>query len=281
MQVIDVKVLQQHGVHYGHLTHKRHPKFEPYILGKKGKIHIINLNKTLKKLKEAYEFVYNLSAEGKKILFVCTKPYAKDVIKKEAKRSGNFYVNSRWLGGTLTNSITIRQSINKLKDIESLAGENFAYEGMIKKEAAKQEKTRKKLDSVFQGIRNMFRLPSAVFIIDIRRDKIALNEMIKSNIPVIAIADSNTNPDLVDYPIPGNDDSINAIKFFCEIISEASIQGRAVFEKQKQKNAEEKANEGAKKEGKADSKKIASKADAKKEVSKTDAKKKLKRIVKK
>ena len=234
MQIINVKFLQDNGVQYGHLAHKRHPKFNPYILGKKGGIHIINLNQTLQKLKEAYDFVYKLTSEGGKILYICTKPYVRDIVKREAERSGNFYINYRWLGGMLTNSTTIRQSINKLKDIESIAGKDYDYLGILKKEASKKEKTRKKLDNLFRGIRNMFRLPAAAFIIDIQKEKIALAEVIKSNIPVIAITDTNTNPELANYPVPGNDDSLKTIDLFCQVISAASISGKAVFDKQKE-----------------------------------------------
>ena len=234
MQIINVKFLQDNGVQYGHLAHKRHPKFNPYILGKKGGIHIINLNQTLQKLKEAYDFVYKLTSEGGKILYICTKPYVRDIVKREAERSGNFYINYRWLGGMLTNSTTIRQSINKLKDIESIAGKDCDYLGILKKEASKKEKTRKKLDNLFRGIRNMFRLPAAAFIIDIQKEKIALAEVIKSNIPVIAITDTNTNPELANYPVPGNDDSLKTIDLFCQVISAASISGKAVFDKQKE-----------------------------------------------
>ena len=231
MRTINIKFLQDHGVHYGHLTRKRHPKFSPYIAGEKQGVHIINLNETLKKLKKTYDFVFKLASEGKRILYICTKPYTRDIIQREAERSGNFYINSRWLGGMLTNSTTIRQSINKLKNIESLAEKN--YENIIKKEASKKEKERKKLDALFRGISNMHRPPAAAFIIDIQREKIALSEVIKSNISIIAVTDTNTNPELVDYPIPGNDDSIKTIDLFCQIISAASIKGRAVFDQQK------------------------------------------------
>ena len=244
MNIINVKILQEYRAHYGHLVHKRHPKIEPYLLGKRGNIHIINLNKTLVKLKEAYDFAYRISAEGKKILFVCTKPYVRDIIAREAKKSENFFINSRWLGGTLTNSTTIKQSINKLKKIEALAGEDGKYSGLLKKEAAKQEKVRKKLENLLGGIRNMFRLPAAVFIIDIHKESIALKEVRKIKIPTIAIVDTNANPELVDYPIPGNDDSSKSIELFCQIISSAAIAGRSIYEKgrleQKEKEAKEK-----------------------------------------
>ena len=283
MTKIDINFLQKFGVHYGHLTHKRHPKFSPYIIGKKGGIHIIDLKKTLTNLKKAYDFVYQLASEGKKLLYICTKPYSQEIIEREARRSENFYINTRWLGGTLTNSVTIRQSINRLKDINELAGEDYRYEGMLKKEASKKEKERKKLHKLFQGIMNMHRPPSAVFIIDIEKEKIALNEVIKSNIPVIAVTDTNTNPQLVDYPIPGNDDSLKTIDLFCQVISAASISGRLIFDKKKQeqekfKEEQKKLQEKAKEEKKKlDEKKLEEKkAASQKEMSKANDRKEVK-----
>ena len=237
MSVIDLKFLKEAGMHYGHLSHKRHPKAEPYILGKQGNIHIINLKETLQSLKTAYDFVYALSKEGKKILYVCTKPYTRKIIEREAKRSKNHYVNFRWLGGTLTNAVTIRQSIKKLEEIDRLAKDS--YTNMLKKEISKKEKERKKLDAILGGIRYMFREPAAVFIIDIRREKIALNEVKKKKIPVIALVDTNVNPELVDYPVPGNDDSPKTIDLFCQIISAAAIEGKAVFEKFREEQKQE------------------------------------------
>ena len=200
-----------------------------FILGKQGNIHIINLKETLQGLKTAYDFVYDLAKNGKKILYVCTKPYAREIIEREAKRSKNHYVNFRWLGGTLTNSVTIRQSIKKLEEIDRLAKDN--YTNMLKKEISKKEKERKKLDALLGGIRYMFRDPAAVFIIDIHKERIALNEVKKKKIPVVALVDTNVNPELVDYPVPGNDDSPKTIDLFCQVISAAAIEGRAVFEK--------------------------------------------------
>ena len=229
MSVINLSFLKKAGVHYGHLSHKRHPKAKPFILGKQGNIHIIDLKETLQGLKKAYDFVYDLAKNGKKILYVCTKPYAREIIEREAKRSKNHYVNFRWLGGTLTNSVTIRQSIKKLEEIDRLANDN--YTNMLKKEISKKEKERKKLDALLGGIRYMFREPAAVFIIDIHKEKIALNEVKKKKIPVIALVDTNVNPELVAYPVPGNDDSPKTIDLFCQVISAAAIEGRAVFEK--------------------------------------------------
>ena len=229
MSVIDLKFLKEAGVHYGHLSHKRHPKAEPYILGKQGNIHIINLKETLQKLEKSYKFVYDLAKDGKKILYVCTKPYARKIIEREAKRSKNYYVNFRWLGGTLTNSVTIRKSIKKLEEIDRLAKDG--YVNMLKKEISKKEKERKKLEALLGGIRYMFRDPAAVFIIDVHKEKIALNEVKKKKIPVIALVDTNVNPELVDYPVPGNDDSPKTIDLFCQVISAAAIEGKAVFEK--------------------------------------------------
>ena len=279
MSIIDLKFLKEAGAHYGHISHKRHPKAEPYILGKQGNIHIINLKETLQKLEAAYKFVYNLAKDGKKILYVCTKPYARKIIEREAKRSKNHYVNFRWLGGTLTNSVTIRQSIKKLEEIDRLAQDG--YVNMLKKEISKKEKEKKKLDALLGGIRYMFRDPAAVFIIDVHKEKIALNEVKKKKIPVVALVDTNVNPELVDYPVPGNDDSPKTIDLFCQVISAAAIEGRAVFEKfredQKQeiiKSKEQAIRKQTAKTGaqKTDSKKINTKDDTK-TAAKTDTKK--------
>ena len=274
---INLKFLKEAGAHYGHISHKRHPK--AYILGKQGNIHIINLKETLQKLEAAYKFVYNLAKDGKKILYVCTKPYARKIIEREAKRSKNHYVNFRWLGGTLTNSVTIRQSIKKLEEIDRLAQDG--YVNMLKKEISKKEKEKKKLDALLGGIRYMFRDPAAVFIIDVHKEKIALNEVKKKKIPVVALVDTNVNPELVDYPVPGNDDSPKTIDLFCQVISAAAIEGRAVFEKfredQKQeiiKSKEQAIRKQTAKTGaqKTDSKKINTKDDTK-TAAKTDTKK--------
>ncbi len=264
MSVIDLKFLKEAGMHYGHLSHKRHPKAESYILGKQGNIHIINLKKTLQKLEDSYKFVYNLAKDGKKILYVCTKPYARKIIEREAKRSRNHYVNFRWLGGTLTNSVTIKRSVKKLEEIDRLAKDGYA--NMLKKEISKKEKERKKLDALLGGIRYMFRDPAAVFIIDIHREKIALNEVKKKKIPIIALVDTNVNPELVEFPVPGNDDSPKTIDLFCQVISAAAIEGKAVFEKFR----EEQKQESAKIAARISAKKMEVRSNARVDVKKVD-----------
>lgn len=230
MAAISIKHLFEAGVHFGHKTRKWHPKMKQYIYGAKSGIYIIDLRQTLQKLKEAYDYVYNISANGGKILFVGTKFQARDIIENEALRSSNFFVNYRWLGGMLTNFSTIKQSIGKLKKIEEIAGTERDYAGVLKKEAVRMERSRKKLDLVLKGIVELRKNPAAVFIIDIRRESIAFKEAKKLGIPVIAVVDTNCNPAGVDYLIPGNDDSIHCIKLFTSVIASASAEGRKVFD---------------------------------------------------
>lgn len=230
MAVISMKSLLDSGAHFGHVTPKWHPKMRNYIYGAKSGIYIIDLRKTLAQLKEAYNQVANLSSKGGKILFVGTKIQARDIIANEAKRSNNFYINYRWLGGTLTNFNTIRQSINKLKKMEDAAGEDKSYAGMIKKEAAKMEKERRKMELVLGGIKDMRKMPAAIFIIDIDKESIALQEAKKLGIPVFAVVDTNCDPRDVDYLIPGNDDSLHSIELFTSVIASASIEGRKQYD---------------------------------------------------
>lgn len=230
MTVVSMKTLLESGAHFGHVTPKWHPKMRNYIYGAKAGIYIIDLRKTLTQLKEAYNHVASLTAKGGKILFVGTKIQAREILVNEANRSNNFYINYRWLGGTLTNFNTIRQSINKLKKIEEAAGEDKSYTGMIKKEAAKMEKQRKKMELALGGIKDMRKMPAAIFIIDINRESIALQEAKKLGIPVIAVVDTNCDPRDVDYLIPGNDDSLHSIKLFTSVIASASIEGRKQYE---------------------------------------------------
>jgi small subunit ribosomal protein S2 len=230
MAVISMKTLFEAGVHFGHKTQKWHPKMEEYIYGAKAGIYIIDLRQTMKKLKEAYDYAYKISANGGSILFIGTKYTAQETIAEAAKKSGNYYVNLRWLGGMLTNFNTIKQSIGKLKKIEEMAGPDGTYPGIIKKEAVKADKQRKKLDAVLGGIREMRRMPAAVFIVDIRREFIAVEEAQKLGIPIIAIVDTNCDPRGIDYLIPGNDDSLHCIDLFSNVISTAAIQGKKAYE---------------------------------------------------
>ena len=225
MAVVSIKHLFEAGAHLGHKTRKWHPKMKPYIFGAQSGIYIIDLRQTLQKLKEAYEHVLNISASGGKILFVGTKFQARDVVKEQALRSDNYFVNLRWLGGMLTNFSTIKQSITKLKKLEDEAGPDGDYVGILKKEAVRKEKERRKLENVLGGIAELRKRPAAVYIVDIRREFIALNEAKKLGIPVIAAVDTNC-----DFLIPGNDDSIHCIELFTSVIAAASIEGRKKYE---------------------------------------------------
>ncbi len=230
MAVVSMKNLFEAGAHLGHKTQKWHPKMKEYIFGAQSGIYIIDLRKTLEKLKTAYEYILNLSANGGKILFVGTKFQARDIVEEQALRSNNFFVNFRWLGGMLTNFSTIKQSITKLKRLEDIAGVDNDYVGVLKKEAVGMEKERRKLENVLGGITELRKKPAAVFIVDIKKEFIALNEAKKLGIPIVAIADTNCDPRDIDHIIPGNDDSIHCIRLFSSIIASASIEGRKIYE---------------------------------------------------
>lgn len=230
MAVISVKHLFDAGAHLGHRTQKWHPSMKEYIYGANSGIYIIDLRKTLERLKEAYEYVLNLSANGGKVLFVGTKYQARDVVQEQADRSNNFFVNYRWLGGMLTNFATIKQSIAKLKKLEDVAGPDRDYVGVLKKEGVRLERERKKLELVLGGITELRKKPAAVFVVDIKKEFIAVNEAKKLGIPIIAIVDTNCDPRNIDFIIPGNDDSIHCIELFTSVIASASIEGRKMYE---------------------------------------------------
>lgn len=214
------------GVHFGHQTRYWNPKMSPYIFGERSKIHIINLEKTLPLYNDATNFVSSLAAKNGKILFVGTKRSARNAIAEEAVRAGMPYVNHRWLGGMLTNFKTVKQSIKRLKDLESMeATGRFAR--LSKKEALMRTREMEKLEKSLGGIKDMKGLPDALFVIDVDQEKIAVQEAVKLNIPVVAVVDTNSAPDSVDYVIPGNDDSIRAIQLYTGGIAEAIIEGKA------------------------------------------------------
>ena len=225
-----MKSLFEAGVHLGHKTERWHPEMKPFIYGSKAGIYIIDIRQTLSKLQEAYEYVYNMSANGGRVLFVGTKFQARDVMAEQAKKSDNYFVNLRWLGGMLTNFQTVKQSITKLKNFDTAAGPEGTYPGILKKEASKMEKDRKKLEAVLGGIADMKKVPSVIFVIDIKKEEIAIQEAKRLNIPVVAIVDTNCDPRNVDIVIPGNDDSIHSIELFTEVIAQASIDGKKAFE---------------------------------------------------
>jgi small subunit ribosomal protein S2 len=222
---ITLKELLESGVHFGHQTRRWNPKMKKYIFGERNGIYVIDLGKTAKLFTRAEEFVSRLATDGRSILFVGTKRQAQDLVVEEARRCGMFFVNQRWLGGLLTNFVTIQRSIARLRDMEAMA-EDGRYDTFSKKEIARIEKAKRKLHKNLDGIRHMSRLPDAVFVVDTRKEKIAVDEARKLKIPVIGIVDTNCNPDDVDYVIPGNDDALRSIRLFLSRIADAAIAGR-------------------------------------------------------
>ena len=225
MAVVTMKQLLEAGVHFGHQTRRWNPKMKKYIFGARNGIYIIDLQKTLRQFKEAYRFVRELSADGGVVLFVGTKKQAQDSIREEAGRCGMPYVNQRWLGGLLTNFATIKKSVARLKKYEAMEEED-AWGGLIKKEILKIQKEKDKLSRYLAGIKDMNGLPDAVFVVDPKREEITINEVQKLGIPVIAIVDTNCDPDMIDYVIPGNDDAIRSIRLFASKISDAVLEGQ-------------------------------------------------------
>ncbi len=230
MKPITMKELLEVGAHFGHQTRRWNPKMKPYIYGARNGIYIIDLQQTVQLYKKAYEAIKSIRARGKSILFVGTKRQAQDIIREEATRCGQFYVNCRWLGGTLTNFKTIKQSIERLKRYEALKERGY-YEQLPKKEALKLEKQRLKLEKVLGGIKEMDRLPGALFVVDAKREQIAIREASILGIPTVAMVDTNSDPDEVSYIIPTNDDAIRAIRLFASRMADAVLEGAELFEK--------------------------------------------------
>jgi small subunit ribosomal protein S2 len=222
-----MKDLLEAGVHFGHQTKRWNPKMKEYIFGERNGIYILDLGKTVKLFRTAEEFVSRLASEGRTILFVGTKRQAQDVIAEEAQRCGMFHVNERWLGGLLTNFATIQRSLGRLRDLEAMATDG-RFDTLSKKEIARNEKERRKLAKNLDGIRGMSRLPDAVFVVDTKKEKIAVDEARKLKIPVIGIVDTNCDPDEVDFVIPGNDDALRSIRLFASRIADAVVSGRDV-----------------------------------------------------
>jgi small subunit ribosomal protein S2 len=245
-----MKDLLEAGVHFGHQTKRWNPKMKPFIFGERSGIYIIDLGKTVKLFKEAEDYVRQLAADGKTVLFVGTKRQAQDVIAEEASRSGMYYVNERWLGGLLTNFTTIQRSIARLRDLEAMSTDG-RYEIMPKKEVAKAEKEKRKLQKNLEGIRNMGRLPDALFIVDTRKEKIAVDEARKLKIPVIGVVDTNCDPEEVDFAIPGNDDALRSIKLLASRIADAVLDGRGERESVMADQATAEAEAAAEKGGRA------------------------------
>ena len=224
MANITMKELLEAGVHFGHQTKRWNPRMKEYIFGERNGIYIIDLQKTLKMFKEASKFVQDITAAGKTVLFVGTKRQAQDAIAEEAKRCGMFYVNQRWLGGLLTNWVTVQKSVKRLKELDEMATDG-RYELLPKKEVIKLERERKHLEANLAGIKNMTRLPDAIFVIDSNKEQIAVREARKLGIPVVAVVDTNCDPTEVDYVIPGNDDALRAIRLFTSKISDSAAEG--------------------------------------------------------
>jgi small subunit ribosomal protein S2 len=225
MSVISMKQLLEAGVHFGHQTRRWNPKMKKYIFTERNGIYIIDLQKTVKKFEEAYKFVKELGENGGKMLFVGTKKQAQDSVKEEAERSGMYYVNQRWLGGTLTNFETIQKRISRLKDIERMS-EDGTFEVLPKKEVVQLKKEQERLEKFLGGIKNMKGLPDALFIIDPRKERIAVAEAHKLNIPIVGIVDTNCDPDEIDYVIPANDDAIRAVKLITAKIADAILESK-------------------------------------------------------
>ena len=229
MSAISMKLLLEAGVHFGHQTNKWNPKMKPYIFGARNNIYIIDLQQTVGMFQTAYNFVVDTVSQGKEILFVGTKKQSQESIKEEASRSGMPYVNQRWLGGMLTNFVTIKKSIDRLNTLSKMFDDD-SIKAFPKKEITKLQKEKEKLEDVLGGIRNMKSYPAAVFIVDPNREHIAALEAKKLRIPIVAIVDTNCNPDDIDYIIPGNDDAIRAIKLFSSKFADAVLEGRRRFE---------------------------------------------------
>ena len=225
MAVVSMKQLLEAGVHFGHQTRRWNPKMARYIFTERNGIYIIDLQKTVKKLEEAYMFVRDVAAEGGNVMFVGTKKQAGDSIKEEAERAGAYYVNARWLGGMMTNFTTIRRRVARLQQLRKMS-EDGTFDRLPKKEVVKLNLEIEKLEKYLGGIEKMDKLPGALFVVDPRKEKIAVSEARKLGIPIVAIVDTNCDPDEVDYVIPGNDDAIRAVKLIASTMADAIIEGR-------------------------------------------------------
>jgi small subunit ribosomal protein S2 len=223
----DMQTLLEAGVHFGHQTHRWNPKMKPYIFMKRNGIHIIDLAKTLTCLETARDAIAETVRRGESILFVCTKKQGRQIVREEAVRCGQLFVTERWLGGTLTNLRTIRQSVKRLEDIERMS-EDGTYGLISKKEILELEREKARLLKVLDGIRDMNKLPGMIFIVDTRKEKIALKEANKLGIPLVGICDTNADPDRIEYPIPGNDDAIRSIRFFASYVADTVLDAKAI-----------------------------------------------------
>jgi small subunit ribosomal protein S2 len=239
MPLPTMKELLEAGVHFGHLTSGWNPKMKRYIFGARNGIYIIDLQQTVRMFREVYAQVRELAASGGVVLFVGTKKQAQDPIREEAERCGGFFVNNRWLGGMLTNFQTIKASIDRLKKLEEMLEDPATSEVFTKKEMLDKQRERDKLLMSLGGIKNMRKLPDAIFVIDPKREEIAVKEANKLGIPVIAVIDTNCDPEVVDYKIPGNDDAIRAIRLFCAAVADAILEGKTELEEKMKAQGDE------------------------------------------
>ncbi len=238
--VITMKQLLEAGVHFGHQTKRWNPKMKKFIFTARNGIYIIDLQQTVKMFRTAYDFVRDMAADGKTVLFVGTKKQAQEAVEEEAKRANTPYVNVRWLGGMLTNFQTIRKSLDRLQKLADMTTDG-TVEKLPKKEVLKLAKEQAKLEKVLGGIKNLRRIPDAIFVVDPSREEIAVLEAKRLAIPIIAIVDTNCNPDLIDYVIPGNDDAIRAIKLFLGKVADAILEGKAAYEEKTASSADKEA----------------------------------------
>ncbi len=245
MSDISMKQLLEAGVHFGHQTSRWNPKMKPYIFGARNGIHIIDLQQTVTMFKELEVVVRDLAASGGHVLFVGTKKQAQDAIREEAERCSMSFDLNRWLGGTLTNFSTIRQSIDRLRKLEEMENDPKIVEALTKKEMLGLKREKAKLEQALGGIKTMRKLPDAIFVIDPKQEEIAVKEARKLGIPVISVIDTNCDPDMVDYKVPGNDDAIRAIRLFCSAVADAINEGRTLYEQTLTKRKEEERAETA------------------------------------
>jgi small subunit ribosomal protein S2 len=244
MTEVTMKSLLEAGVHFGHQTSRWNPKMKPYIFGARNGIYIIDLQQTVRLFRTACSFVRDLAAQGGNVLFVGTKKQAQDAIREESERCGMFHVNNRWLGGMLTNFQTIKQSIERLKKLEEMLEDPAIAAALTKKEVLGLRREREKLLYSLGGIKAMRKLPDAVFVIDPKKEEIAVKEANKLGIPIVAVVDTNCDPDVIDHKIPGNDDAIRAIRLFCAAVADAVLEGRALQEERLKGGAVPAANGG-------------------------------------
>jgi small subunit ribosomal protein S2 len=230
MAEVTMKQLLEAGVHFGHQTSRWNPKMKPYIFGARNGIYIIDLQQTVKLLQDAYGFVRDLAGNGGYLLMVGTKKQAQDAVQEESERCGMYYVNNRWLGGTLTNFQTVKQSVERLRKLEEMLADEKMTEALKKRELLELSREKDRLVHTLGGIKTMRKLPDALFVIDTIKEEIAVKEANKLGIPVVAVVDTNCDPDMIDYRVPGNDDAIRAIRLFCAAMADAVLEGRSLHE---------------------------------------------------